>query len=93
MTQTPTDRGIAFIRSNLDGTKNVYVAIAAAGDTPEDVVAMHLDRQTVSLDPGVEVIAAGAMSRTTETVHVSSDSDGVVHVRPRRKDLGPLLAG
>jgi hypothetical protein len=91
MTMTPTDRGIAFIQENPNGTKNVYVAVGVTGTTPEDVIAMHLDRQTVALGSDVETVPAGAMSRTKEAVHVSSDTDGVVHVNSRRKNLGPLL--
>src|SRR5262245_51763795 len=91
MTVTPTDRGIAFIKQNPDGTKNVYVAAGVSGTAPEDVMAMHLDRKTVALGPGVETVAADGMARTTEVVHVTSDADGVVHVIARRTGLGPLL--
>jgi hypothetical protein len=91
MTNTPTDRGYAFIRENADGTKNVYVAVGVAGTAPEDVVAMHLDRQNIAIGSGVQTVAAGAMLRTTEAVHVSSDADGIVFINPRQKNLGPLL--
>jgi hypothetical protein len=91
VTVTPTDRGIAFIKDNADGTKNVYVAVGVTGNRPEDVIAMHLDRTTIDVGPGVRTMPAGAMSRTTEVVHVSSDTAGVVHLVARRTDLGPLL--
>lgn len=91
MTRTPTDRGIAFIKENADGTKNVYVAVAVTGTGPEDVIAMHLDRQTVDLGPGVATVAAGKMVRTTEAVHVSSGADGTVRISARHRNLGPLL--
>lgn len=92
MTRTPTDRGIAFIRTNTDGTKNVYVAVGVAGNTPEDVVAMHLNRPSVSVGGGVTLVEAGALSRTTEAVHVTSGEDGVVQLHARKRNLGPLLA-
>jgi len=91
MTRTPTDRGIAFIKENANGTKNVYVAVGVAGTAPEDVVAMHLDRQFVAIGSGVQTVGAGAMSRTTEAVHVSSDADGVVYINSRQRNLGPML--
>jgi hypothetical protein len=91
MTLTPTDRGIAFIKDNPDGTKNVYVALGVTGNAPQDVVAMHLDRKTVSIAPEVGTVSAGPMRRTTENVHVSSDANGVVYVRSHRRDMGPLL--
>jgi hypothetical protein len=92
MTRTPTDRGIAFIRTNADGTKNVYVAMGIAGTTPEDVIAMHLNRPSVAVGNGVTLVAAGAMSRTTEAVHVSSGEDDVVQLQARKRNLGPLMA-
>jgi hypothetical protein len=91
MTNTPTDRGYAFIRNNANGTKNVYVAVAVAGIEPEDVVAMHLDRQNVAIGSGIQTVVAGAMLRTTEAVHVSSDPNGVVYINPRKRGLGPLM--
>jgi len=90
MTNTPTDRGIAFIKENADGTKNVYVAVGVAAGAPEDVVAMHLSRQSVSVGTDVATVAAGKMVRTTEAVHVSS-ADGVVQITARQRNLGPLL--
>jgi hypothetical protein len=91
---TPTDRGYAFIGANGDGTSNVYVAAAvSAAGRPEDILAVHFDRSSVALDPGLTMVAAGPMRRTTEITHVSSDSDGVVHIRGRRAGLGPLITG
>jgi hypothetical protein len=92
MKNTPTDRGIAFILENANGTKNVYVAAAAsAANAPQDVFAMHVSRTTVKMDPSVRTIPAGTMSRTTEPVHVSADQDGVVHILSHTKDFGPLM--
>jgi hypothetical protein len=91
MTKTPTDRGIAFIKENANGTKNVYVAVGVAASAPEDVIAMHLDRQYVAVGTGVTTVAAGNMVRTTEAVHVSSGMDGVVQITARQRNLGPLL--
>ena len=91
MTNTPTDRGIAFIKENADGTKNVYVAVGVAAGAPEDVVAMHLSRQSVSVGTDVATVAAGKMVRTTEAVHVWSGTDGVVQIAARQRNLGPLL--
>jgi len=92
MTRTPTDRGIAFIKTNSDGTKNVYVAMAVTGTLPEDVVAMHLNRAQVSVGGGVQLVESGGMSRTTEAVHVSSGEDDIVQIQARKRNLGPLLA-
>jgi hypothetical protein len=94
MTATPTDHGIAFIKTNPDGTKNVYVAVAAGADNaPQDVVAMHLNRPTVELDPSIRTVAAGAMIRTAGPVHVISgpESNEEVRIRAHHADLGPLL--
>lgn len=93
MTATPTDRGIAYILDNADGTKNVYVAAAAgADDAPQDVFAMHLAATTVTMAPGVRTVQAGKMRRTTEVVHVTGDNIDSVEVHAHRKDFGPILA-
>jgi hypothetical protein len=89
--QTPTDRGYAFIASNGDGTSNVYVAIGIAGDRPEDVIAIHYNRQTIDLGPHVRTVPAGSMLRTTEISHVFADTKGVVHIFKRHTGLGPLF--
>jgi hypothetical protein len=89
--KTPTDRGYAFIGSNGDGTSNVYVAIGVAGDQPEDVIAVHYNRQTIDLDPRVRTVPAGSMRRTTEISHVFADTKGVVHILKRHTGLGPLF--
>ncbi|GAA1710682.1 hypothetical protein [Fodinicola feengrottensis] len=88
----PTDRGIAFILNNADGTRNVYVAAAAsASNAPQDVFAMHLKQKNVKVDPAVTLIPAGTMSRTTEVVHVTGDSNGQVFVQSHAKNLGPMI--
>jgi hypothetical protein len=91
---TPTDRGYAFIGANDDGTSNIYVAagVTAAG-SPEDIIAVHYGRSSIALDSRLTMVAAGPMRRTTEITHVSTDPDGVVHIRGRRAGLGPLIAG
>jgi hypothetical protein len=92
MVRTPTDRGIAFIKKNSNGSFDVYVAagVSAAG-APEDVFAIHGGRTVVQVHPGVDQVPAGPMSRTAKVVHVSSGDDGVVHINAHRTDLGPLL--
>ncbi|WP_163506423.1 hypothetical protein [Fodinicola acaciae] len=90
---TPTDRGIAFILENANGTKNVYVAAAAGpDDAPQDVFAMHLATRTVNLGPNVRTVPAGTMRRTTSVVHVSGDNNGTVNLQAHRTDFGPMLA-
>jgi hypothetical protein len=90
--RTPTDRGIAFILENANGTKNVYVASGAtASNSPQDVFAMHLSQESVQLAPGVQTVKAGTMSRTTKPVAVTTDEAGVVHVMSHASDFGPLM--
>jgi hypothetical protein len=91
MTRTPTDRGYAFIKNNVDGTKNVYVAVGFSGTEPTDVVAMHLSRPGVNLAAGVGTVAAGSMVRTTRPVHVTSGDDNIVQIRGARADRGMLF--
>lgn len=92
MTATPTDRGIAFIRTNPNGTKNVYVAMGvSSGNAPEDVFAIHVNRPGVEVSSGVKTVKAGSMIRTVGAVQVTSDSSNVVRLTARRTDLGPLL--
>ena len=90
MIATPTDRGIAFFRKNADGTSNVYVAcgVDAAG-SPEDVVAIHFNRSTVTMDRSVRVLPARSMTRTADTVHVWADQKGAVHIRDHHRNPGP----
>lgn len=92
MTATPTDRGIAFIRTNPDGTKNVYVAMGvSSGNAPQDVFAIHVNRPGVDIPAGVKTVKAGSMIRTVDAVQVTSDSSNVVRLGARRSGLGPLL--
>ncbi|MFC9622984.1 hypothetical protein ACFTXM_24345 [Streptomyces sp. NPDC056930] len=89
---TPTDRGYAFIKSNSDGTKNVYVAMGIAAEgTPEDVFAVHLRRPDVDLDSAVETVDTGSVRRTISAVHVWAGPDSVVRVRAARSGPGTLL--
>jgi hypothetical protein len=92
-TRTPTDRGYAFIKTNLDGTKTVYVAAAVAGTQPVDVIATHLFRPGVQITPGVRTVPAGDMLRTSGIVHVTSIDEDYVLIRGLRGGPGPVLAG
>lgn len=90
MTLTPTDRGIAFIATNPDGTKNVYVAGAVgSGGDPQDVIAMHLKRPSVDVEDGIELVASGSMVRTTGSVRVFSGPKSSEVVRIRTHNSGP----
>ncbi|MEV4759737.1 hypothetical protein AB0J86_32220 [Micromonospora sp. NPDC049559] len=91
MTRTPTDRGYAFIKNNLDGTKTVYVAGAVAGTQPVDVFATHFSRPGVQITPGVHTVPAGDMVRTSGIVHVTSTDGDFVLIRGLRSGPGPIL--
>lgn len=93
MTATPTNQGYAFIKTNSDGTKDVYIAVGVADNKPQDVVAMHLNRPEVDIEPGIHTVAAGSMIRTTAPVHISSGprSNETVRIRSHRRDSGPLV--
>lgn len=93
MTRTPTDRGYAFIKTNLDGTKTVYVAAAVAGAQPVDVFATHLSRPGVQISPGVRTVPAGDMVRTSGIVHVTSVDEDYVLLQGPRGGPGPILGG
>jgi hypothetical protein len=94
MTITPADRGIAFIKTNPDGTKNVYVAVGVGpGNEPEDIFAMHLNRPGVELGPTVKTVRAGSMVRTVDAVQVTSGSNDEVRLGARRTNPGPLFKG
>ncbi len=93
MTRTPTDRGYAFIKTNLDGTKTVYVAGAVAGPQPVDVFATHFSRPGVQITPGVRTVPAGDMVRTSSIVHVTSTDEDIVLIRGLRSGPGPILGG
>jgi hypothetical protein len=90
-----TDRGIAFIKTNNDGTNDVYIASDTDDSgAPQDVFAIHRNRDGVDLLPGVKMIPAGKMRRTEGVVTVALDSSRrVVQLIPQRKDLGRLLEG
>lgn len=91
-TRTPTDRGIAFIKENPDGTSNVYVAADAAADgSPQDVISVHLNRPGVDVHAAIRLVSVGSLRRTTGQVRVTSGPEDVVLVRPGRSGMGPLL--
>ena len=91
-TRTPTDRGVAFIKNNPDGTSSVYVAADVAADgSPQDVISMHLNRPGVDIDGAIRLVSAGSMRRTAGQVRVSSGPEDVVLVKPGRSGMGPLL--
>ncbi|MFC5823574.1 hypothetical protein [Nonomuraea insulae] len=90
---SPTDRGIAFVGSNEDGTSNVYVACGVdASAKPQDVVAVHFRLSSVVIEPEVAMVAAGAMRRSAAPVHVWADDDRRVHIRAARGGLGTMAA-
>jgi hypothetical protein len=90
---TPTDRGIAFVGRNDDGTSNVYVAVGVdASAKPLDVFAVHFRRTTVTVDPGVRMVNADTMQRSAGSVHVWADDNGEVHIKAPVSNLGSLVA-
>jgi len=90
---TPTDRGLAFINDNANGTVDVYVALAAREGSPEDVVAMHFNRRQVLIDSGVETVPAASGTRTARPVNVYADAAGDVHVQARRVKAARVPGG
>lgn len=91
MTAPPTDRGIAFIKKNADGTQNVYVAMAVdAAGKPADVFAVYRGRRSVVVQPSVRLVSAGTMTRTQENVRVFSGVDGEVRILSRREGTGAM---
>ncbi|MFD4898951.1 hypothetical protein [Streptomyces sp. NPDC058411] len=94
MTRTPTDRGVAFVKDQTDGSHLVYVALGVTPDgTPQEVFAVHRTTPGVGLtiDPAVQMISAGGLRRTSEPVSVFG-SDDSVQVTPVSSGLGRLLA-
>ncbi|MFC9627476.1 hypothetical protein ACFTXM_48610 [Streptomyces sp. NPDC056930] len=93
MTRTPTDRGVAFVKDQADGTHLVYVALGVASDgSPQEVFAVHRTTAGVSLaiDPAVRLIPAGGLRRTSEPVRVFGQGD-TVRLMPTASDMGGLL--
>ncbi|MDI2131062.1 hypothetical protein [Yinghuangia seranimata] len=94
MRASPTDRGYAYLKTNADGTTDVYVAVGVGtDDAPEDIFAVHFNRDRVAVADDVRTVAVGAMRRTTEAVQVTKDAGHVVHIRGRNRGYGPLLGG
>ncbi|GAA1349533.1 hypothetical protein [Streptomyces beijiangensis] len=94
MTRTPTDRGVAFVKDQADGTHLVYVALGVASDgSPQEVFAVHRTTAGVSLsiDPAVAMVSKGGLRHTSEPVSVFGEGDSV-KVVPTARGLGTLLA-
>ncbi|MFE6930899.1 hypothetical protein ACFVDT_02565 [Streptomyces sp. NPDC057699] len=94
MTRTPTDRGVAFVKDQTDGSHLVYVALGVTPDGgPQEIFAVHRTTPGVSLaiDPAVRMIPAGSLRRTSEPVSVFGEGDSV-QVAPAASGVGRLIA-
>jgi hypothetical protein len=87
-----TDRGIAMVQPEADGSKTVMVCFGVQNGEPQDVFAVHSNRQRVVVHQDVSLNRTAGAYYTDGMVEVSSDSDGVVHIRGPRAGRGIIEA-
>lgn len=81
MKPTPTDRGVAYISPEKDGSKRVSVCASVKDGEPENVYAVHFRRSSVKVAPDVRMLRSGVGSWSDGLVEVSADRRGTVYVR------------
>jgi hypothetical protein len=91
--RTPTDRGIAIIKNETDGTRTVLVCSAIRGSTPVDVFALHYHRPHVEVGPGVRLRPIAGGSVTEGMAIVVGDSTGTVYLRSPETEVGLVRDG
>ena len=87
MAAPPTDRGLAVVRAEPDGTTTIFVCGQVVDGKPVDTYATHIRAAKVSIDPAVALVGAGSRRYTNQIVQVVRGEDGTVHVS--RLTAGP----
>src|SRR5690348_3237149 len=87
----PTDHGFVVIRDMSDGTRKVMVCDAVSGGEPQNVYAAHFKCTSVTVHPGVSMVATPTGAYSKGVIEVHADSPGVVHLRAMRRTDNPTL--
>ncbi|MBC6460706.1 hypothetical protein [Actinomadura sp. HBU206391] len=75
------ERGHAVLSQREDGTTTVAVCTAITNGKPDNIYAKYVGVNNVRLGPGIRLTRGDSFRYTRDTVVVSADENGVVHVR------------